>query len=392
MEPFARIALGRGAPAELAHVLAAIGLEPLPERNRHLADLGVEFEGEIRTSKSGVPMVRIATRTTPNDALLADFDSPSVHAAACFILSRALRLPAPFLTAEAGVFEVVRSMLTLTRGPARLVIEGETGVGKQALIRIVLAAAGTSRIVRIDCASFDEASADKEFSAAIKILAGNGSDAISGEAAHGGILFLNRVDELPLSAQRRLLSEIHSAPVIRPRIRYLATSTQPLGDLMARGLFVPELHNLFEVAIAIPPLRERPADVAMLASYFLRNANPTLALSGGALKTLSDYPFPGNIRELQNLIIRLAIVPLASDSTVIGRSDILGQLAASSTGRLRSMPQMGRTVPRARPRPNMIGPAGAAGPAGTRSKENSPLRLTPSIRRPPKPPNDPRLG
>ncbi|MGH8338495.1 MAG: sigma 54-interacting transcriptional regulator, partial [Gammaproteobacteria bacterium] len=284
-------------------------------------------------------------------------------------------------------------VLTLTRGPARLVIEGETGVGKQALIRTVLAAAGTCRIVRIDCASFDEASADKEFSAAIKTLAGSGSDGISGDAAHGGILFLNRVDELPLSAQRRLLSEIHSAPVIRPRIRYLATSTQALGDLMARGLFVPELHNLFEVAVAIPPLRERPADVAMLAWYFLRNANPALALSGGALKTLSDYPFPGNVRELQNLITRLAIVPLASDSTVIGRPDILGQLAASSTGRLRSMPQMGRTGPRARPRSSIIGPAGAGGPAGTRNKGNSTLRLTPStIRRPPKPPNDPRLG
>jgi propionate catabolism operon transcriptional regulator len=246
--------------------------------------------------------------------------------------------------------------------------------------------------VRIDCASFDEASADKEFSAAIKILASNGTEAISSEAAHGGILFLNRVDELPLSAQRRLLSEIHSAPVIRPRIRFLATSTQSLGDLMARGLFAPELHNLFEVAMAIPPLRERPADVAMLASYFLRNANPALTLSGGALKTLSDYPFPGNVRELQNLITRLAIGPLASDSTVIGRPDILGQLAASSTGRLRSMPQMGRTVPRARPRPTAIGPAGAASPTGTRSKENSPLRLTPSMRRPPKPPNNPGAG
>jgi len=392
MEPFARIALGRGGPAELAHVLTAIGLEPLPERNQYLADLAVEFESEIRPSNRRVPVVRIATRATANDTLSADFDSSSLHAAASFILSRALRLPTPFLTAEVRVFEVVRSMLTLTRGPARLVIEGETGVGKQALIRIVMAVAGTRQIVRIDCASFDEASADKEFSAAIKVLAGNASDAISGEAAHGGILFLNRVDELPLSAQRRLLSEIHSAPVIRPRIRYLATSTQPLGDLMARGLFVPELHNLFEVAMAIPPLRERPADVTMLASYFLRNANPALTLSGGALKTLCDYPFPGNVRELQNLITRLAIVPLASDSTVIGRPDILGQLAASSTGRLRSMPQMGRTVPRTRPRPNTIGSAGAAGPSGTRNKENSPLRLTPSIRRPPKPPNNPRLG
>jgi hypothetical protein len=69
MEPFARIALGRGAPAELAHLLAAVGLEPLPERNRHLADLDVEFEDEIRPTNSAVPVVRIAMRTTPNDTL-----------------------------------------------------------------------------------------------------------------------------------------------------------------------------------------------------------------------------------------------------------------------------------------------------------------------------------
>ncbi|HEX4210410.1 MAG TPA: sigma 54-interacting transcriptional regulator [Candidatus Binataceae bacterium] len=231
MEPFARITLGRGAPVELAHLLATIGLEPLPERNRHLADLVVEFEGEspanneVSTSNERVPVVRIAMRAAPDGKPTADFDSPNVHAAACFILSRALRLSAPFLTAEASVFEVMRSVLTLTRGPARLVIEGETGVGKQALIRIVLASTGSERIARIDCASFDEAGADKEFSAAIRTLASGSFNAMSGDAAQGGILFLNRVDELPLSAQRRLLSEIHSAPVIRPRIRYLATST-----------------------------------------------------------------------------------------------------------------------------------------------------------------------
>jgi hypothetical protein len=390
MEPFARIALGRGAPTELAHVLAAIGLEPLPERNRHLADLTVEFEGDVRPSSNGGPLVRIAMGAMPVGSP-ADFNSPSVYAAACFILSSALRLDAPFLTAEEGVFEVVRLVLTLTRGPARVVIEGETGVGKQSLIRIVLAAAGSGRSVRIDCASFAEASADKEFSAAIKALAG--SEAISGQVAHGGILFLNRVDELPLSAQRRLLSEIHSAPIIRPRIRYLATSTQPLGDLMARGQFVPELHNLFEVAVALPPLRERPADLGMLAWYFLRNANPALALSGSAIKTLSDYPFPGNVRELRNLITRLAIVPLPSDSTLIGRPDILSQLATSSTGRLRSISQMGRSFPRGRPRENAIGPTNPGSAPATRNKGNSPLRMIPStIRRPPKPPNDPRPG
>ncbi|HTT76420.1 MAG TPA: sigma 54-interacting transcriptional regulator [Candidatus Binataceae bacterium] len=389
MEPFARVSVGKGAPAEFAHLLATIGLEPLPERNRRLADLAVEFGGEIPADNREIPVVRLAISNAPGAAGLADFDSTSVHAAACFVLSRALHLSAPFLTAEAGVFEVVRLVLTLTRGPARLVIEGETGTGKQALIRIVLAAAGSGRTVRIDCASFDEAAADKEFSAAIKALAGDSSNAMSDEAAHGGILFLNRVDELPLSAQRRLLSEIHSAPVIRPRIRYLATSTRALGDLTARGLFVAELYNLFEVALTLAPLRERPADVEMLAWYFLRKANPALALSAGALKTLSDYPFPGNVRELQNVITRLAIVPLASDSSIISRPDILGQLATTSTGRLRTIPQMGRTTARIHPRAVTIGPGS---PAAERGKGNSPVRLAPSIRRRPKPPNGPRIG
>jgi Sigma-54 interaction domain len=394
MEPFARIALGIGAPAELSHLLAAIGLEPLPERNWHLADLAVEFGQADDTSHGGPAVVRIAMRTPPDGALPADFDSPSVHAVASFILSRALRLPAPFLTAEASMFDAVRAALTLTRGPARLVIEGETGVGKQTLIRIVLAAAGTDRIARIDCASFDEAAADKEFGTAIKTLTNGSAEGVSAGAAHGGTLFLNRVDELPLSAQRRLLSEIHAAPVIRPRIRYLATSTRALGDLMSRGRFVPELHNLFEVALAIKPLRERQADIAMLAGYFLRNANPALALNGGALKTLSDYPFPGNVRELQNLITRLAIVPLTSDSTVIGRPDVLAQLATTSAGRLRTLPHVARSAGRTRPRQLTIGPAVVAGnQEATSDKHNSPLRLTTSsIRRPPKPPHDPRLG
>jgi DNA-binding NtrC family response regulator len=208
-----------------------------------------------------------------------------------------LRLPSLFLTADADTFEQLRTALMLARGPGRIVVEGETGVGKQSLMRTVLAAA-SGPIARIDCASCGDAGADGEFATAIRLLA-SGTCGLSSTAALGGILFLSRADELSLPAQRRLLSEIHAAPMIRPRIRYLATAARSLGELALRGRFVPELFNLFEVALPIAPLRERPNDIAMLAGYFLRKANSAMVLNGAALKTLNDYPFPGNVRELQ---------------------------------------------------------------------------------------------
>jgi DNA-binding NtrC family response regulator len=386
MEPFARIALGRGAPAELPNLLVAIGLEPLPERNRRLADLTVDFGADGQSSTPGKPVVRIAMDDEAEDAAATDFASASLYAAASFILSQALLLPAPFLTADQDTFERLRNALTLARGPGRIVVEGETGAGKQALMRAVLAAAN-DRVARIDCASYDEAGADGEFVSAIRTLA-TSNEVVSSRAAQGGILFLNRADELSVPAQRRLLNEIHGAPMIRPRIRYLATATRSLAELTIRGRFVAELYNLFEVALPLAPLRERPADIAMLAWYFLRKANPAMVFDGAALKTLSDYPFPGNVRELQNLITRLAIVPLASDG-VIGRPDILGQIAAVGTSRWRSAPLM---TNRSQPRPVTIASASTAGgAASSHGKSKSSMRPAAAvIRRPPKPPNVPR--
>jgi len=386
MEPFARIALGRDAPAELPNLLMAIGLEPLLKTSRHMADLLVEFGAEAETAEIGKPMVRIALSEADENAAAADFASARLSAVATFIFTYALHLTSPFLTADEATFDQLRTALTLARGPGRMVVEGETGVGKQALMRAVLA--GThDRIARIDCASYDEAGADGEFASAIRVLASN-NEVISSTAAQGGILFLNRADELSLPAQRRLLNEIHAAPMIRPRIRYLATATRSLDELTVRGRFVAELHNLFEVALPIAPLRERPADITMLAWYFLRKANPAMVFDNAALKTLSEYSFPGNVRELQNLITRLAIVPLASDG-VIGRPDILGQLAAVGASRWRSAQFM---ASRSRPRPLTIAPGDIVSDTPpSRSRTKPSIRpAVDAIRRPPKPPNVPR--
>lgn len=383
MEPFARVTLGRDAPAELSNLLAAIGLEALPARNRGRTDLIVEFGADAAADDEHKPVIRIAVKEAMEEPSAADFMSANIYAVASFILSEALGLPTPFLTADAATFERLRTGLTLARGPGRIVVEGETGTGKQSIMRGLLTAAN-DRVARIDCASCDDTGRDCEFALAIRALA-SGTQGLSNTAARGGILFLNRADELSLPAQRRLLNEIHAAPMIRPRIRYLATAARSLGELTMGGRFVPELYNLFEVALPIAPLRERPDDIAMLASYFLRKANPAMCFNSAALKTLSDYPFPGNVRELQNLITRLAIVPLASNGCAIGRPDVLGQLAAVGNSRWRSTPRLA-----GRPRPVALTPA-AADSTATRGKGELPMRpAVATIRRPPKPPNVPR--
>jgi DNA-binding NtrC family response regulator len=112
--------------------------------------------------------------------------------------------------------------------------------------------------------------------------------------------------------------------------RFIAASTMSLAPRHDHGFLLPELRELFEVSLRIPPLRLRPDDVVMLAPYFLHDQNPRLALRAGAMRTLRSYPFPGNIRELRNLMTRLAIVPLAQHARAIGAGDLVTQLAPGS--------------------------------------------------------------
>jgi DNA-binding NtrC family response regulator len=96
-----------------------------------------------------------------------------------------------------------------------------------------------------------------------------------------------------------------------------------------RGEFRRELFwrlNVF--SLTLPALRQRRSDVPMLARYFLRRANPRRIFTPGALKLLSEYPFPGNVLELENLVARLAIAPLAIGSEAVDVTDIRRHLIA----------------------------------------------------------------
>ncbi|MGH7865490.1 MAG: hypothetical protein ACREQB_10890, partial [Candidatus Binataceae bacterium] len=110
----------------------------------------------------------------------------------------------------------------------------------------------------------------------------------------------------------------------------LATCNWSLGEFVARGHFDRDLHAVLSAhTISIPPLRARPSDSALIARYLLHQLNPRLAFGRAALAALAEYPFPGNVRELQNLVVRLSIVPLVRLGSTVDPRDVRAQLMAA---------------------------------------------------------------
>jgi DNA-binding NtrC family response regulator len=116
---------------------------------------------------------------------------------------------------------------------------------------------------------------------------------------------------------------------MRPAARLVLATNRPLGPLVLSGEFKRDLYDRLAVLIiGMPPLRDRRADIALLAVHFLRIAAPQLSFTPGALKALGNYPFPGNVRELHNLITRLAIMPRDGVSHLIDTADVRAQFVA----------------------------------------------------------------
>ena len=316
-EPLARVALSAKAPAELVSTLTMLRIEVLDVEDSDRAQLIVDFDSP-RTPAERAPImfVHVRSRTGGPPQSIA-FATVSTIAAACFILSRVLDFPEPFLTTDRETFAMLRAALAIGAGPAHILIEGETGTGKESLGRLIHASrtAGTGELIRVDCAALDPGALT-----APPWESGAGATTV----------LLDRIDELPSGAQQELIAAMRRACGRRPAAdvpHFIAASTMGSGPQHDHGLLSPELQELFEVSLRIPPLRWRPDDIVMLARYFLHDQNSRLALSAGALRTLRYYPFPGNIRELRNLMTRLAIVPLAQHSGAIGAGELVTQLA-----------------------------------------------------------------
>jgi DNA-binding NtrC family response regulator len=225
-----------------------------------------------------------------------------------------------------AIRDVRERIARVARTPATVLITGETGTGKELVARAIhrQSPRAAKPFLTANCATFTETLLENE-------LFGHERGALTGadrgrsglfEAAHEGTLFLDEVAEMSPAAQAKLLrvltdgqvSRIGSEKARRVDVRVLAATHCDLEQRVKEGLFRADLYyRLVVVPIAIPPLRERTADVGVLCELFLGQIArelklPKRRLSQQALVRLQSYEFPGNLRELRNLIERAVIL------------------------------------------------------------------------------------
>jgi len=201
-----------------------------------------------------------------------------------------------------------------------VLIQGETGTGKDLIAKTIHANSPRrgNAFVAFNAAAIPDGLAEAELFGHVK---GAFTGAVAGrigrfEAADGGTLFIDEVSSMPLSLQAKLLRALQEREVerigtsrpIRINTRVIAASNVDLADLVKDGSFRKDLYyRLNVVHIAVPPLRDRAEDIALLAQHFVTescrfNDLPMKTIGQAALRVLMDFDWPGNVRHLQNAI------------------------------------------------------------------------------------------
>ena len=237
------------------------------------------------------------------------------------------------LRATALVFEDLRSKALLERiqliGPsaANVLITGETGTGKELIARHLhaLSPRSSGPFLAVNCGSFSESLVESELFGHERgsFTGANATRAGWFEAAQRGTLFLDEIGDLPFPMQVKLLRVLQERQVVRLGsrspipidVRVVAATNVNLEEEVAAGRFREDLYYRLQVAtLHVPPLRERTGDIAPLAQYFLRIYGERLGLKDPALSTdaidvlVNQHPWPGNIRELENVIHHALLV------------------------------------------------------------------------------------
>lgn len=258
--------------------------------------------------------------------LEASETNQSPGTAAGGIIARPLLTEDPGMTRLLGIGEVVAT------SQATVLIHGESGTGKELLARFIHSRSPRAHrpFIAVNCAALPDGLLESE-------LFGHERGAFTGalvrklgkfEMAHQGTLLLDEISEMNLGLQAKLLRVLQEREVdriggrepIRVDIRVIATTNRPLRAEVDQGRFREDLYYRLNVfPILLPPLRERRADIPVLARHFastaaVRNGLPVPVLSEAAVAILMDRPWKGNVRELENAVERALL--MASGGTI----------------------------------------------------------------------------
>jgi transcriptional regulator with PAS, ATPase and Fis domain len=214
----------------------------------------------------------------------------------------------------------------VARSNATVLILGESGSGKEVLARAIHHFSSRSQKpwVDLNCGALPEHLIESE-------LFGYDRGAFSGannskpglfELAHQGTIFLDEIADLEMKMQVKLLRVLDGVPYYRlggvkkvaVDVRIVAATNQELETAVAEGRFRSDLyHRLTQITLRVPPLRKRLEDIAPLACHFLEQHDSSLRFSPDALEVLARHSWPGNIRELRNVVIRAAVLTLGDE-------------------------------------------------------------------------------
>lgn len=231
----------------------------------------------------------------------------------------------PDLLGDSEAAAVLRDAVArAARAPFPVLVEGESGCGKELVARAIhrLSPRRDRRCLAVNCAALTDDLLESELFGHVRgaFTGAAGERAGLFEEADGGTLFLDEVGELSARAQAKLLRVLQDGEIRRvgesfPRrvdVRVVAATNRRLEDEAAAGRFRSDLRfRLDVVRIVVPPLRDRAADIPLLATHFWRDASARVdsraTLSTEALGALARYDWPGNVRELQNVIAWMAV-------------------------------------------------------------------------------------
>lgn len=303
---------------------------------------GLELLENIKEKKPDTPVILITAFTTPNDAVVAmkngafDYISKPFNVKEiCSVISAALhKLPSsPAVIEEeksfSGIIGQSREMLKIfdlikrvSPSPANILIYGESGTGKELVARAIHdnSTFSNNNFVPITCSAIPEELMESELFGHVKgaFTGAIGTKPGLFQEANNGTAFLDEIGELSPIIQTKLLRVLQERQ-IKPvgdtqiqsiNIRVIAATNKVLSDEIQKGTFREDLfYRLSVVPLRVPPLRERKSDIPLLIEHFLQKYSRLLGkevqeISSYALEVLMNYDFPGNVRELENIIER----------------------------------------------------------------------------------------
>ncbi|WP_035587785.1 sigma-54-dependent transcriptional regulator [Hippea jasoniae] len=307
---------------------------------------GIEFLSEVKKIKKDIPFIMITAfgdvKTAVEAMKLGAFDfilKPFSQEALQKVLHLAVShktikksttqkndTPFAFIYKSKQMEKIVNLASKVAKTDATVLLIGESGTGKEVLAKYIHSQSPrcNSKFVAVNCAAIPSNLLESEmfgyekgsFSGATKTHKGKF------EQANKGTLLLDEITEMPLELQAKLLRVIQEKVIdriggvepIKVDVRIICTTNRNIEDYVKEGKFREDLYYRISVfPITIPPLRERKEDIPLLAEHFLKQFSSSFGkniekIDDSAMEILINYPWPGNIRELQNVIERAVVL------------------------------------------------------------------------------------